>query len=487
MKHSAILYSRSNIQFKNSAGQPVSLKFTSKSRPMVSMELSIRDLDVQGLSVELACVPDLWLSYKHESISEWSSEIAFHELLQERKQMFHQETTTTLVLIVGHELLRNKTDEVDDFLIEIVSGIRIVNALPYHLEVKCNESLASKSHSLAPKLIRLSPGKCTLMPMIRAGSTLYIRIVGKQRARADADVDDTASVRKHPRRGVDWIDWSPPIDLTESFQGFGNKCCGTNVDDETVEVPCKFLSKLKVKLRKVRDPSKEESFAKRYTSTPTIEIYTDFWIQNNSGIRLSYRMKSRTTGEVEVVNDNYCGYSAISSTLSTINGKSPVSGPILGLIAMSSIQLKCELRQEVEDERMISLQDFNNVTVQLPNLAQQSKEQWSPKVKLSQTTFKSYELLFGNLYLGLSLQPGFGVFHRTNILVITPRYVIQNLTSCLINVFPVRIWKRYRVSSTGIETDCKSHSVPPSSPRVTLIFPLSCEGVHGSSRFLLCS
>jgi hypothetical protein len=477
-----VLYSRSNIQFKNTAGQPISLRFTSRSKQHLDpVEVSIKDLDIQGLSVELACDPELCISFKHGNLpgQDWSTELLVRELLSDRKHV-HHDTTTTLVLIVSHDVLKNKADEVDDYLIEIVSGIRIVNALPYHVEVKCNETQGAKSHSLSPKIIRLNPGRCTLVPMIRVGSVFALRVIGKPRAGSPEEEDEVSSVFKRKfSRPVDWVEWSSSIDLRDVFH-----VNASNVNEETIDIPCKFFPNLKVKLRKIRDPSKDESFAKRYTSTPTIEIYTDIWIQNNSGIHLAYRLKSRSLGAVEVVNDSFCGYNAISSRVSgceksgggSVSGMSgggqkgsPNSGPILGLVAMSSIQLKCELSQESDEGQMISLQDFSNVSIQLPNLSQESKHKWSPKVRLSDTTFKSYELPFGNLYFGLSLQPGFGVFHRTKILVITPRYVIQNLSSLLVNIFPVRIWKRYRISSTGAESECKflwfcgcfPHSTPP--------------------------
>jgi hypothetical protein len=430
------------------------------------VEVSIKDLDIQGLSVELACDPELCISFKHEYPpgQDWSTEILVRELLSDRKHL-HHDTSTTLVLIVSRDVLKNKADEVDDYLIEIVSGIRILNALPYHVEVKCNETNGAKSHSLSPRIIRLNPGRCTLVPMIRVGSVFALRVIGKPKALTEED-DGSVLKRKH-LRPVPWVEWSSSIDLKDVFHSNAS-----NVTEETIDIPCKFFPNLKVKLRKIRDPSKDESFAKRYTSTPTVEIYTDIWIQNNSGIHLAYRLKSRSLGTVEVVNDSFCGYNAISSRVSgcgmsvgsgggggggaTCSNKgAPNSGPILGLVAMSSIQLKCELSQESDEGQMICLQDFNNVSIQLPNLSQESKHKWSPKVKLSETTFKSYELPFGNLYFGLSLQPGFGVFHRTKILVITPRYVIQNLSSLFVNIFPVRIWKRYRVSSSGAESECK--------------------------------
>lgn len=449
-----MLYARSNIQFKNTAGQSISLKFFSKSHIVDPVELSIKDLDVQTLSIQLACVADLCIAFKHGSSKDWSSDYLLRDILYDRQHV-HHETSTTLVLIVGHEILKNKMEQVDDFIVEIVSGIRIVNSLPYHIEVKCNEMSGAKSHSLSPKLIRLQPGRCALIPMIRAGSTFSLRLLGKQRI--NTDEDDNIIQRKNSRP-IEWIEWSNAVELRDVLNGNGS-----NVTEETVEVPCKFFPKLKVKLRKIRDPSKDESFVKRYTSTPTIEIYTDIWIQNNSGLRLTYRLKSRSTGEVALVNDNYCGYSSLSST--------STSGPILGLVMLTSLQLKIEMSQRTDDH-LVCLQDFSNVSVEMPNLSQQSKNQWSAKLRISDTSFTSFELLLGNIYFGLSLQPGIGVFHRTKILVITPRYVIQNLTTSLINVFPVRIWKRYRISSTGAESECES---------LVIYFLIlgSGQGIHG--------
>jgi hypothetical protein len=380
----------------------------------------------------------LKISFKHDTSKEWSNEILIQQLLRDRKHIY-DETATSLILYVDHESLRNKVEIANDYLIEIVSGIRIVNALPYRIEVKCNESIGAKRHSLTEKIkIRLNSGRCALLPMIRSGSTFNLRIVGKyQKILKDAGSRVLAA---------GGAEWSPSIDIQDVFQ-----TSSVNVTEAPLKMPCPFFPQLKVKLRKIRDPSKDESFATRYTSTPTIEILTDFWIQNNSGIRLHYRMKSKLTGESEELNDDFCGPNPMaSSTLSS----SLTYGPIMGLLSMSSIQFRCDLHPGQIQDRLVSFQEFDPIQIQLPNLSQQSKNKWSAKVKILSATFRDYELSFGNLYFGLSLQTGVGVFQRTKILVITPRYLIQNLTSSVINIFPVRIWKRYRISSTGAETEC---------------------------------
>lgn len=389
------------------------------------------------------------VSFKHDELKDWPYDILLSELLMDRKRNYH-ESITSLILHVVHERLRNNTDYVDDYLIEIISGIRIVNALPYKLEIKCNESMNAKTNSLSKVNLKLQPGKCALLPMIKVQSKFQIRIIEKKKSFIDSDGEveepisspKSKSIRSHTKLAI----WSDLIDLKDVFHS-GQM----NITEEEIKLPCEFHPNLKVKLRKIRDSSIGESFAPRYTSTPTIEIYTDFWIQNNSGIRLSYRMKSRSSGEVEEISDNECSLNSFPPLYGTITS---TNGPVLGLIGMTSFQLKCSKTQEI-DEQMISLQDFEKVNIQVPNLGQQSKNKWSSKVKITSASFSSFELLFGNLYFGLSLHPGIGVFQRTKILVITPRYLIQNLTSHFINVFPVRIWKRFRVASTGAETECK--------------------------------
>lgn len=456
-RHSTTLRARSNIQFKNLSGGDFKIRATAKSQEFsMPLEIDMLDLQSRGLPIYMITDRKLSISVFNEKFQMWSDEVLLLDLIDSNVKR-HQIGCN--IFFFGKERIEDPVDKrfIFDYTIEIVSGLKLVNSLPYRIEVQYLEKISRRPEngelaivkSAPSRPIALNAGQETLLPIglqIHMASTISIRIVGQRS-------------KKSPRTTAK-TKWSGPIQLNDIFKGGVS-----NVTDEDMTVPCTFTRSLQttVRVRKIRDPSKEDVNSK-YSSTPTVEVYTDLWIQNNSGVPLWYKVK-RKSGESELLGDFDAGpndfairskkvFERLRKIGSEAMGndrvrETPVSGPIMGLIDVKTIRFKCDTRSNPVGD-VVSLQGFGNITTYLPNISDTADTAWSPKVNLS-SQFSDKEVVCDKVWLGISLTPAVGVFSKTMVLVITPRYIVQNMTSLGIEVFPVQLLKRMRRSATEKE------------------------------------
>jgi hypothetical protein len=457
LRHSTTLRARSNIQFKNLSGGSFKLRATARSQEF-SLPLEVDMLDLESRCLPLHMITDrkLTISVYNEKFQMWSDEVLLLDLIDSNVKR-HQIGCN--VFFFGKERIEDPVDKrfIFDYNIEIVSGLKLVNALPYRIEVQYMEKISRRPENGELAMIKTAPsrpiglnaGQETLLPIglqIHMASTISIRIVGQR--------------DKKTRRSTAKTKWSRAIELNDLF-----KLGVANITDENLVIPCTFTSSLQtsVRIRKIRDPSKEDVNSK-YSSTPTVEVFTDLWIQNNSGVPMWYKVKKKS-GESELLGDFDSGPNdfAIRSKklfdrLRMIGSEAmgtdrlretPHTGPIMGLLDVKSIKFKCDTRSNPVGD-IVSLQGFGNITTYLPNIAESADSAWSAKVSVA-SQFVDEETVCGNVWLGLSLTPAVGVFSKTMILVITPRYIVQNMSSLGIEVFPVQLWKRMRRAATEKE------------------------------------
>ena len=458
VRHSTTLRARSNVQFKNLTGGICRLKIIAKSQETAfGHEIEIPDLESRCLPISMINDPRLSLSVYNARFHMWSKEAPLLDLINDNVKKYEIGCS---VLFFGKERIEDPTDKrfIFDYNIDIVSGLKLVNSLPYRIEVKYEEHITKRPESgdmtimttVPTKPVGINAGQETLLPIglqIHMLSTISIRIVGTHDKRSS-------------KRLAAKTKWSHPVELHDLF-----KHKVSNVTDEEIVVPCTFTRSLqsKVRLRKIRDPSKED-INSEYSTTPLIEVYTDLWIQNNSGVPLWYKVKQKS-GDTELLGDMDAGpndfavrskkmYDKLrkigSEAMSADNARvTPPSGPIMGMLDVKSVQIKCDARS-VPAGDIVSLQEFGNITTYMPNIEAAVEAIWSSKVGLT-SPFDSQEVVCDNVWLGLSLSPAYGVFSKTQVLVITPRYILRNMTSLGIDIFPVQLWKRMRRAATEKE------------------------------------
>ena len=456
VRHSTKLRARSNIQFKNLTGGAYRIRAMSQGTAQ-PLEMELPDLESRCLPINMINEPRLRVSVFNSKTRMWSNDVPLLELINSNVKKYEIGCS---VLFFGKERVEDPIDKrfIYDYHIEIVSGLKLVNSLPYRIEVKYIEQIYERPNAgeallaktAATKLVSLHAGQETLLPIglqIHMTSTISFRVVGSRSKTANKGITSKTK-------------WSRPVELHDLFK---HKLA--NVTDEDLMVPCTFTRSMqsKVRLRKIRDPSKEDIQSK-YSTTPVVEVFTDLWIQNNSGVPLWYKLKQKS-GDSELLADLDAGPNDFAVRSKKIYDKlrkigsdamaadsvrvTPARGPIMGLLDVKSIQIKCDGRTNPVGD-IVSLQEFGNITTYLPNIDSSSDMVWSAKVGLT-SPFKNQEVMCDNVWLGVSLTPAVGVFSKSRVLVITPRYVLQNMTSLAIDIFPVQLWKRMRRASTEKE------------------------------------
>lgn len=415
------------------------------------------DMESKCLPIQIITDPKMTVSVYNEKFKMWSSEISLLDLINDNVKK-HQIGCS--VFFFGKERVEDPVDKrfIFDYQIDIVSGLKLVNSLPYKIEIQYSEKISRRPEngeltmvSSAPsRPIGLNAGQETLLPIglqIHMASTIAIRIVGNKS-------------RRERRATNTKTKWSRPIELNDLF-----KTGVANVTDDDVVVPCTFTRSLQsaVRIRKIRDPSKEDINSK-YSTTPVLELFTDLWIQNNCGVPMWYKIKNKS-GYSELLADHDAGPNDFalrskkireklrvigSEAMMTESSKeTPSMGPVMGHLDAKTMQLKCDTRSSASGD-IVSLQGFGTVTTYMPDVEEEADLKWSSKVALT-SKFTDEELVVGNVWLGLSLTQAFGVFSKTQVLVITPRYILQNMSSLTIDVFPVQLWKRIRRAATEKE------------------------------------
>lgn len=441
-----VFVARSNLRIQNNTGIDLSLRADCPGNRCDESSFVIRNLDGIGLPLPLIDQQDLALSLLNSDGS-WTKSITLLDLIgcESRRMMIGG----YLVYVESTRHYHEKDKmEIFDYTIEIVCGIRLVNVLPYRVEVRYSQDKdhtwmkMSSSNDEKAYRIKIESGDEHLLPInlqdidnvkfsfrldsssiIDSGTTAISKLKFSESIRLIGLFDDDMPNITTEDVGIHFLN----PDSTESFRRI-------------------------IRVKKIRDASKESSYSE-YTSTPTLELHADLWIQNNSGIPLFFKFKDSKGRQLEV-QDIECGINQISPD--ECNNQCIVNGPVIGLLDSEKLQIKIDSEREIVSNK-VTFQKLTHMktNVSLPHSVHSGifkNSSWSKHVVVSSKSIVTGELECDGIWLGISIEKGKGIFSNTNIAVITPRFLIQNKTSLDIDFFPVRLWKRMRKSSTDSET-----------------------------------
>jgi hypothetical protein len=446
-----VFLARSNVRIRNMTGHSLSLRADSPHGHEEESDFEIKNFEVKGLPLLLINQHELSFALRKNGDGNWTKTVSLLGLIgcQSRRMMIGD-----FLLYIESTRHFDDKDKVEmyDYLVEVVSGIRLVNALPYRIEVKYTQAkdeehswMKMTSPTVNKKLFRISieSGDEQLIP-VSLQNMDHLKITFRL---------DSFNKESHSKNNATSnFKFSDPLDLAV----FSDKSM-PNITSEDVcvhypneDASCFF--KRFIRVRKIRDASKESVHSK-YVSTPTIEFHSDLWIQNNSGIPLFYRFKDAKGKNLEV-QDNEYGSNQVSP--SVMCDESLANGPVLGLLDSEKMQLKIDTERSIVANE-ITLRKCNHLKpyINLPTAVYSGifkNSSWSKQVSISSNSVITGEIECDGIWLGISIESGKGVFSNTTIAVITPRFLIQNRTTLDIDFFPVRLWKRMRKSSTDTET-----------------------------------
>lgn len=447
-----VFLARSNVRIRNMTGNTLCLRADSPEFDMVDEErnFELHNFEVKGLPLPLINRKELSFAFQN-SDGNWTKTVPLLGLIgcESRRVMMGG----FLLYIESTRHFHEKDNvEMYDYLIDIVSGIRLVNALPYRVEVKYTQE-KDVDHQSWIKMSSNTMNKKTLRIKIESGEEQLIPVSLQNISDLQLSFRLDSFTKEDQSSIASKLKFSDPIDLVDFFDKNTPNITAEDVHVHYPNADASMFFKRSIRVRKVRDSSKESAYSK-YLSTPTIEFYSDLWVQNNSGIPLFYKFKD-AKGKYLEVQDNEYGSNQISPEV-ICEDSLAANGPVLGLLESEKIQLK------IDTERNIAANEITmhkckklKTHINLPSAVHSGifkNSSWSKQVSISSNAVMTGEMECDGIWLGISIERGKGVFSNTTIAVITPRFMIQNMTSLDIDFFPVRLVKRIRKSSTDNES-----------------------------------
>lgn len=411
-----MLQARSNVCVVNHTGYSLQVKAlaaSSQSVPPVLME--VNNMESRSVPLMVAMDTDLTICLLDRSSNTWCEGFLFNNLLKSKHNRLLVGNMIAYIESTMHYDEFNQTT-VYDHAVEIVTGVRVINCLPYSMEVKHT----SANDTLMPQLHRLGVGEEMLFPfdIASASGRLNMRILGGSILNLDT--------------------WSPDMDLNELFNIPSNTATGV------VLLPASFSSDpCCVSISITKDPCREDRVMGQYPSTPTLTVFADSWIVNNSGITLEY--KAKCSSDRVLLGDTHRGVYEFTASPMVKGTPHPKFGPVILPPNVSSFKVRVAPAQFALDE-LVCLQKFQSIDMYCPDFTK--NREWSRSVVCNLST--TGEICVGDLRFGITVHVGSGNFSITRIITITPRYILRNLTT---RVFPVQLYHRLRVISKDVESE----------------------------------
>lgn len=438
LHHGVILSTRSNLRIKNSTGRKIKMRshYRTDSSKEETYEFDLDYRSTSAIPVNIIDSDTMEISILLEDATQWSHKIDLFAAITNKVRKLPCDNC--LLYIETSVLKSNSNREMIDYLVEVVNGLQVLNALPYMIQVKCSEEMdVLDTPKAVDKIINIHPGKLKLLKIGYYESTnvnLSFRIITD-----DLNYDMSYSSEM----------WSTPVYVSKYFAKGARNITFGSLEFPNPSTRPNSLSSVAVTVRTIKDPSKEYSDdAVSHTSAPIIEFYADAWIQNNSSYDLSYKFSGDTIGSSIVVSDSQRGRDHLNypdkHELPSLS-----IGPLICPLASKSFIFKIN-KTRIDNLTSLSLQRFKNLKMDVPMLSDKESS-WSRKVDISQNMCT--ELQCGRVVFGIKVISATGRFSRTNIVVITPHFLIENLTSFHLDILPVETYKRIRVSSISSQSE----------------------------------
>jgi hypothetical protein len=448
-----------------------------------SYTIELKDSEVHHIPIEYAAyIKRLSMSIKLAvNDSKWSMSSNLIDLLKvgsndslEKDRFF---LSTSRYHIFNSYSVNRKNIALYDNTIDIISGVHMVNALPYPIELKLKMYTSDEvpSHSDATDMAQIMsvyPGKRQMIPiMYDRPSKIKFRIVDPMKKLYSAP-----SPAGHDDAQVP-VSWSDSVDVRSLVRK-----CNEIASTVTRDIPNQVnLQKVKCNITVTVDSVESNIREDDSPVAPKIVIYSDIWVQNNSTVALKYKFARSSTDWPVVVSDA----SRLSLYDNTISREGAFSqgvesnrhrrdhnflGPVVASAGTTSVCVKLWSHRAYR-EFSPALRNYKKASYLHPHHS--NRKSWSAAVTLVSNHVG--ELVTGDVWLGVAVSQGQGVFYRTKIITITPRYLIQNKTSLSLNVFSTFISKMNTMKGRMKEMDIiwsQAESERRESVEATNIVPL---------------
>lgn len=441
------LIARSNFKVRNFSGASVQVMF---SLDATSYTVELKDSEVHHIPIEYAAyIKRINMSIKLTvNDSKWSMSSNLIDLLRrgsncniEKDRFF---LSTSRYHIFNSYSANRKNIALYDNTIDIISGVHMVNALPYPIEVKLKlntmdgSPVLIKDSSERTQAMVVYPGKRQMVPiMYDRPSKLKFRIVDPLKKLYSVS-HSTGFDEANSSAG-----WSDSVDV-RSLIGKCDDIAATVTRDIPNQVN---LQKVKCHITVTLDSVESNMGEDDSPVAPTLVIYSDIWVQNNSTVSLKYKFAKSSTDWPVVISDasrlslyentaskppSGSGRAGALQQLQTMRSRrgNDFLGPVIASVGTTSVCVKL-WNHGIQRDFSPALQNYKKVSYLNPNRS--SRKSWSAAVTLVSNHVG--ELVTGDVWLGVAVSQGQGVFHRTKIITITPRYLIQNKTSLSLNIF----------------------------------------------------
>lgn len=259
----------------------------------------------------VACIKSLSMSLRRASddnseYANWSSAVNISELIGntcpvnfENEMFFLSATSLQLINTMTVTANYDVKSLLFDHTIDIIAGVNVINALPYAIEIKtripADFSLNQYSRSSTGELAEIngdvsikSKGLKNAVYIVYPGSKYLLPINYNKLAKVNIRISSNPqeSFRKSPDNS---ILWSESLDLRHIFSKDSH-------DAETLYkkyLPCIGFagssSNVKCSILLSKQSVNDALSDTNSPAAPTMLIYADIWVQNNSTIPLKYK------------------------------------------------------------------------------------------------------------------------------------------------------------------------------------------------------
>ena len=316
-----------------------------------------------------------------------------------------------------------------DHTIDIISGVRVINALPYTIALKIRVDVAQIDSSSQQK-----QNASHHVFVAKPGDMFWLPALNNKQVRLRLNIHTMSASKKLADKsfGASQLKWSEIVSFNT-----------TRMDSEIpLIIPSSVhMESIRCTLLLTKDLASLDSGTDIHTA-PAMYIYSEIWVQNNSSIPLRYKFsKGGMERSVSISEDSRIVLDPSAPVLPPLqredsdatmkSEKDPtILGPILSPGGTKNVYVQewkeCEPRED-----SAALLEFKNLVHVLPKKSHHTF--WSDGLTL--VNGHTGEIRTGNVWLGYLVRQCTGIFKKSKVVTITPRYVVQNKTSVPIRIF----------------------------------------------------
>lgn len=315
-----------------------------------------------------------------------------------------------------------------DHTIDIISGVRVINALPYTIALKTRVDVGGANTS------NLQQTASHHVFVAKPGEMFWLPVVNNKQVKLRLNIHTVSASKKLTDKnfGASHLKWSEIVSFNTTIM---------NSEIPVVLPSSAHMASIRCTLMLTKDLASLDSGTDIHTA-PAMYIYSEIWVQNNSSIPLRYKFnKGGLERHVTIAEDSRIALDPGADVLQPLQHEESnvamkpehgqnLLGPILSPGGTKYVYVQewkeCEPRED-----SAALREFKSLVHVLPKKSTHTF--WSDGLTL--VNGHTGEIRTGNVWLGYLVRQCTGIFKKSKVVTITPRYVIQNKTSVPIRIF----------------------------------------------------